>query len=80
MEVPSVADVSEPMPPDGPDNRDERDEPMLFRLARSVIAPAVLKDGGQDAPLSRRGRIVFWTTVTVLTVAIAVLFVASLHR
>ena len=70
--------VSEPSSPEDPD--DHRDEPFLFRLVRSAIAPAVLKDGGHDAPLSARGRIIFWATVTVLTVAIAVLLVASLRR
>lgn len=80
MEVPSVGSVSEPSEESKPSDPNERDEPFLFRLLRSAIAPAVLKDGGQDAPLSARGRIIFWTTVTVLTVAIAILFVASLHR
>ena len=37
-------------------------------------------DGGHDAPLSARGRILFWTTVAVLVLAIAALFVATLAR
>ena len=72
------------------DDRDERvpgppapepgPEPLLFRVARSAIAPPVLGDGGHDAPLSRRGRIWFWGTVSVLGLAIAVLFVLTLAK
>jgi hypothetical protein len=40
----------------------------------------VLGDGGQDAPLSTRGRVLFWDTVSVLVVAIAVVFVVMLAR
>jgi hypothetical protein len=57
-------------PNDGP-------APLLSRLVRSVFAPDVLEDGGNDAPLSPRGRIIFWSIVTVLVVGIAVLLVAT---
>ena len=60
-------------PPEPPD-ADARDEPLFFRVIRSAIAPDVLADGGHDAPLGRRGRIVFWAVVGVLVAAIAVLF------
>jgi hypothetical protein len=49
----------------------------LLRLLRTTIAPPVLDDGGHDTPLSPRGRLVFWATVTVLVLGIAVLFVVS---
>jgi hypothetical protein len=75
-------------PPGRSDDRDEPEpsdgeagpEPLLWRVLRSTVAPPVLGDGGHDAPLSPRGRIVFWTTVAVLVLAIAVLFVATLAR
>jgi len=63
-----------------PSEQGDGPEPLLWRVLRSTVAPPVLGDGGHDAPLSRRGRIVFWTTVAVLGVAIAVLFVATLAR
>jgi hypothetical protein len=63
-------------PPDAAGGR----EPLLWRVVRSAIAPPVLDDGGQDAPLSPRGRVLFWGTVSVLVVAIAVLFVVMLAR
>ena len=63
-------------PPDDPDGR----EPLLWRVVRSAIAPPVLDDGGHDAPLSPRGRVLFWGTVSVLVAAIAVLFVVMLAR
>jgi hypothetical protein len=56
---------------------DPTPEPLLFRLVRSAIAPSVLKDGGHDAPLSRRGRIIFWAVVSLLVAGIAVLLVAT---
>ena len=62
-------------PPPEPDP-DPGPEPLAFRLLRSLIAPPVLGDAGHDAPLSPRGRLLFWATVTVLVVAIGVLFVA----
>jgi len=57
-----------------------RDEPFLFRILRSTIAPPVLGDGGHDAPLSSRGRILFYGSVGVLVVAIAVLLVLTLSK
>ena len=59
---------------------EDRQEPFLFRMVRAAIAPPVLKDGGRDAPLSRRGRIIFWGIVGVLVVGIAVLLVISSSR
>ena len=59
---------------------DPRPEPFLFRLVRTTFAPPVLKDGGRDAPLSRRGRIIFWGIVSVLVVGIAVLLVVTASR
>ena len=59
---------------------EDRQEPFLFRMVRAAIAPPVLKDGGRDAPLSRRGRIIFWGIVTALVVGIAVLLVISSSR
>ena len=72
-------------PPEDPRDRpasepDPRAEPFLFRLVRTAIAPPVLKDGGADAPMTRRGRIIFWAVVTVLVGAIAVLLVVSASR
>ena len=46
-------------------------------MVRAVFAPDVLEDGGRDAPLSPRGRIIFRSIVTILVVAIAVLLVAT---
>ena len=59
---------------------EDRKRPFLFRMVRAAIAPPVLKDGGRDAPLSRRGRIIFWGIVGVLVVGIAVLLVISSSR
>ena len=71
-------------PEEGPEGRPRPDgepqEPFLFRLLRSTIAPGVLEDAGHDAPLSRRGRILFWGTVSVLVVAIAVLFLVTASK
>ncbi|MGO9873927.1 MAG: hypothetical protein ACLPVY_09020 [Acidimicrobiia bacterium] len=66
----------EPEPPDG----SAGPEPLLWRVLRSTIAPPVLGDGGDDAPLSARGRVLFWGTVSVLVLAIAVLFVVTVAR
>jgi len=63
-----------------PEQSDERQEPFLFRLVRTAIAPPVMKDGGHDAPMSPRGRIILWTIITILVVAIAILLAASLGR
>ena len=65
---------AEPPPPE------EEQEPLLWRVLRSTIAPPVLGDGGHDAPLSRRGRILFYGSVGVLVVAIAVLFVLTVAK
>jgi hypothetical protein len=53
---------------------------LLRRVVKSAIAPDVLEDGGKDAPLTPRGRIIFWGVVSVLVIAIAVLFVVTLAR
>jgi hypothetical protein len=67
-------------PEGGPSPEAEPREPFLPRLLRSTIAPDVLRDAGHDAPLSRRGRILFWGTVSVLVVAIAVLFLVTVSK
>jgi hypothetical protein len=69
----------EPRDGDPPDDAEGR-EPLLWRVVRSAIAPPVLGDGGQDAPLSPKGRVLFWGAVSVLVVAIAVVFVVMLAR
>ena len=69
----------EPHPPPASE-LDPRAEPFLFRMLRTAIAPPVLQDGGHDAPISPRGRIIFWAVVIALSVAIAILLVASLRR
>ena len=72
--------------PDGPDEQGEpsppavRKEPFLFQLLRTAIAPPVLDDGGHDAPLSARGRILFWATVGILAGGIAVVLVLTLAK
>jgi hypothetical protein len=67
--------------PDGPrPGEGEPQEPFFPRILRSMIAPDVLGDAGHDAPLSRRGRILFWGTVSVLVVAIAVLFLVTVSK
>ena len=59
----------------------EEREPLLWRVFRSAIAPDVLQDGGRDAPLSRRGRLVFYGIVSALVGGVAILFVLTLaHR
>jgi hypothetical protein len=50
---------------------------LFSRIVRSFIAPDVLEDGGRDAPLSRRGRILFRSVVAVLVIGIAVLLVVT---
>jgi hypothetical protein len=42
-----------------------------------VFAPDVLEDGGKDAPLSPRGRLIFWSIVTLLVVGIVVLLLVT---
>jgi hypothetical protein len=56
---------------------EKRQASLLFRVVRSAIAPAVLEDGGSDAPLSRRGRVVFYAIVAVLVVATVVLLLVT---
>ena len=75
----------EPPPGEWPQGRppselDPRPEPFLFRILRTTIAPPVLGDAGHDAPMTPRGRLLFWGTVSVLVVAIAILFVATLAK
>ena len=77
--------MSESQPPDEPAKRDQRDEPgetrhegLFWRVLRSTIAPDVLEDGGRDAPLTARGRFLFWGTVAALVLAISILFVITL--
>ena len=47
-------------------------------VAVGRIAPDVLEDGGRDAPLTPRGRILFWGTIVVLVLAVSILFVITL--
>ena len=69
-------DRAEPPPPS--DGRPGAGQPpFLSRMVRAVFAPDVLEDGGRDAPLSPRGRIIFWSIVSVLVVGIALLLVAT---
>ena len=67
-------------PDDAPRAEGEPQERFVPRILRSMIAPDVLGDAGHDAPLSRRGRLLFWGTVSVLVVAIAVLFLVTASR
>jgi hypothetical protein len=70
-----------PPPEDRPQSElDPRPEPLLWKVLRSTIAPDVLSEAGHDAPLSPRGRILFWGTVAVLVLAIAVLFVVTVSK
>ena len=68
--------MNEPEPGDRPP--DEERPGLLWRVLKSAIAPDVLDDAGHDAPLTPRGRILFWGTIIVLTVAVAILFVVTL--
>jgi hypothetical protein len=76
----NAADGSDEGPELEPSDDRAGPEPLLWRVLRSTVAPPVLGDGGHDAPLSARGRILFWTTVAVLVLAITALFVATLAR
>ena len=70
---------NEPHEPEPGDNPPEEERPpLLWRVLKSAIAPDVLEDAGHDAPLTPRGRILFWGTIVVLTVAVAILFVVTL--
>ena len=53
-------------------------EPLFWRVIKSAIAPDVLEDGGRDAPLTPRGRLLFWGAIAVLVGAVTILFVVSL--
>jgi hypothetical protein len=73
--------VNEPEePPEPPPASPAPQESLGWRVLRSAIAPDVLDDGGHDEPLSARGRILFWGTIGVLVVAIAVLSVLTLAK
>lgn len=69
-------DPEEP-PPTAPSPQ-QQPASLLGRVVKSVFTPAVLQDGGHDAPMSPRGRILFWGTVSVLTAALVVVFVVTL--
>jgi hypothetical protein len=56
---------------------EDRPEGLLRRVVRSVIAPDVLEDGGRDAPMSPRGRILFYSAVAVLVIGIVVLLLVT---
>ena len=70
--------MTEPQPPEEHRPPDEERPGLLRRVLKSAIAPDVLDDAGQDTPLTPRGRILFWGTIVVLTVAVAILFVVTL--
>ena len=70
---------NEPPEPEQGDPPPEEERPaLLWRVLKSAIAPDELEDGGHDAPLTPRGRILFWGTIIVLTVAVLILFVVTL--
>jgi hypothetical protein len=71
-----MTDPEDPVPAE--DEAEPPPEPLLFRVVRSAIAPSVLADGGHDAPLSPRGRFLFWGAVSILVLAVAILFIATL--
>jgi hypothetical protein len=75
--------VTDPIPPDpnDPVNRPEPEKkPLLWRVAKSAIAPDVLDDGGHDAPLSSRGRLLFYGVTSVLVIAIVVLLLITVAQ
>ena len=77
--------MTEPTPPDpsdlpGPADPGKKPESLLWKVVKSAIAPDVLEDGGHDAPLSPRGRLIFWGVVSVLVIAIVVLFAITLAQ
>jgi hypothetical protein len=72
--------MSQALPSEPPEQAPEGQESLGRRLVRSIFAPDVLEDGGRDAPLTPRGRILFWGTVVVLVVGIAVLLVITLAQ
>ena len=75
-----MSDLEAPGEPSEPPPPGVRSEPFLFQLLRTAIAPPVLDDAGHDAPLSSRGRILFWGTVGVLVSGIAVVLVLTLAK
>jgi hypothetical protein len=66
-----------PDPEAGGEPPEDRREGLLHRVVRSVIAPDVLEDGGRDAPMSKRGRILFYALVTILVIGILVLLLVT---
>jgi hypothetical protein len=73
-------DDDRPEPPAPDRGPNDGPPPLLSRLVRSVFAPDVLEDGGRDAPLSPRGRIVFWSIVSILVVGIVILLLVTASR
>jgi hypothetical protein len=63
--------------PEQPEKPEQQQDSLFSRVIRSAIAPDVLEDGGADAPLSSRGRVVFYAIVAVLVVAIVVLLLVT---
>jgi hypothetical protein len=78
--------VTDPTPPDPNDPANRPEDPaaekpsLLWKVVKSAIAPDVLEDGGQDAPLSARGRWLFWGVVAALVIAILILFAITLAQ
>ena len=76
--------VTDPTTP--PEPHDRRAGPPSPRRSRCSGAcsrrspPTCCEDGGHDAPLSPRGRLLFWGVVSVLVVAIVILFVVTLAQ
>ena len=70
-------DDDRPEPPASNRGPNDGPAPLLSRLVHSVFAPDVLEDGGRDAPLSPRGRIIFWSIVTILVVGIVILLLVT---
>jgi hypothetical protein len=70
--------VTEPIEPTEPEPEPPPPKASLtWRLVRSVFAPDVLEDGGHDAPLSPRGRLLFRG---VLVIGIVVLLVVTVAQ
>jgi hypothetical protein len=63
--------------PTGGQSPEDRPEGLFHRVVRSVIAPDVLEDGGHDAPMSPRGRLLFYAVVGILVVGIVVLLLVT---
>jgi hypothetical protein len=75
--------MTDPMPPDpnDPANRPGPEQkPLLWKVLKSAIAPDVLDDGGHDAPLSSRGRLLFYGVISVLVIAIVVLLLITVAQ